>query len=1046
MERDDVFQGDPSGRSPLALAPRTLLNEQFRVGQVLGVGGFGITYLAFDEVLEMVVAVKEYLPNNIAVRKTGSNTVQPLSKSGGDQDFEFGLQRFLQEARTLAKFEAHENIVRVRTFFRENGTGYLVMNFYEGRTLAEYLAARNGFLPEQEALLIMEQVVEGLSAVHEENILHRDIDPNNVYLADNGTVVLLDFGAARTAVGGRTRTMSVVLKRGYAPHEQYHSHGDQGPWTDVYACAATLYRTLTGYKPPEAAARILEDDLAPPSELVPALSDATNEAVVKGLEVRPQDRPQTIADFATLLPDSPSDVEPGWVGELTTIDAGPDRDGASAELRVSTTHACRLYVDGSRTAELASDETYTLGLDVGTHRLRAIRTDQSNEGTATVTASGTSIEKGSERRMSLEALVWQDVVVTSAEEPTVVHVDFTETREETTLSAPTERVEGAGPDAVPVEPGPTETGTTNGTPEEWGDRPGDTGATTVTDRGGGTEVAPSTLQVQTDRSAHLFIEGEREAHLDSDEAYRTALPPGAYRLRAEAADGAERWEQEVALPADASRSVRVSLDRTGSRTGRSSSTLTGGGMGIGVLVLLLVLGWWIGASEAPEPQPDRLLTTTDAEVIDVVGNDRDPEGEEVHVVSAGPIPDSVAQVEVVDSSRLRIRPAVGFGGTARVPYEVANASGNTAESFVSLRVPFSGAQHVLAEEVDQPQVVHPDSLGEDGDLDVLVASLGAEALTWSENSGAGPVRFESPRPIESAVDGMVDVATADLNDSGRVDVVAASLEDDVVAWYENQGEGAFGEARPLASDADGAVAVETADFEGDGDVDVVAGALLDETVRWYENEGGGTFAEGDVIAEDVGGLESLHISDLDGDDVPDVLIVSYRDSTIRRYEPQRSGAGSLTFVERPPVGTLLREPISIHTADVIGNGRPDVLAGKAGEESLVLYENRRGKGDRLTFGNKRILASGLQTVESIDTGDVDGDGDQDIFAASFDTGEVVWFENLGGGSFGPAQPVLTDIPDVISLNVADVDGDGDVDVFAASQADGTVGWVENYLQ
>ena len=296
MERDDIFQDDPSNRSPLALDQEVLLNGQFRVGRVLGVGGFGITYLAFDEVLEMVVAVKEYLPNNIAVRKTGSDSVQPLSSSGEEKDFEFGLKRFLQEARTLAKFEAHPNIVRVRTFFEENGTGYLVMNFYEGRTLAEYLASRNGFLPEEEALLIMDQVVDGLSAVHGENILHRDIDPNNVYLADNGTVVLLDFGAARTAVGERTKSMSVVLKRGYAPHEQYHSHGDQGAWTDVYACSATLYRTVTGYKPPEAAARILEDDLAPPSELVPSLSDATNEAIVQGLEIRPDDRPQSMEE------------------------------------------------------------------------------------------------------------------------------------------------------------------------------------------------------------------------------------------------------------------------------------------------------------------------------------------------------------------------------------------------------------------------------------------------------------------------------------------------------------------------------------------------------------------------------------------------------------------------------------------------------------------------------------------------------------------------------------------------------------------------------
>ena len=147
MTREDIFQNESSSRSPLALDEETLLDEQFRVGRVLGVGGFGITYLAFDEVLEMVVAVKEFLPNNIAVRKTGSQSVRPVSSGGDTQDFEFGLKRFLQEARTLAKFEDHPNIVRVRTFFEENGTGYFVMNFYEGRTLAEYLSPPAWFIP-----------------------------------------------------------------------------------------------------------------------------------------------------------------------------------------------------------------------------------------------------------------------------------------------------------------------------------------------------------------------------------------------------------------------------------------------------------------------------------------------------------------------------------------------------------------------------------------------------------------------------------------------------------------------------------------------------------------------------------------------------------------------------------------------------------------------------------------------------------------------------------------------------------------------------------
>jgi len=426
MDREDIFQEDTSTRSPLALDQETLLDEQFRIGRVLGVGGFGITYLAFDEVLEMVVAVKEYLPNNIAVRKTGSQSVQPVSSGGNAQDFKFGLERFLQEARTLAKFEDNDNIVRVRTFFEENGTGYFVMNFYEGRTLAEYLAARNGFIPEEEALLIMEQVLDGLSTVHEADILHRDIDPNNVYLADNGTVVLLDFGAARAAVTERTQSMSVVLKRGYAPHEQYHSRGNQGPWTDVYACSATMYHALTGYKPPEAASRMLEDDLVAPSELTPSLSAATDEAIMKGLSIQPNDRPQSIEAFRSLLPNLPDDAQPGWVGKPTTTDL-PSRGMGGAELQLSTTHACRLYVDGSQVGELAPSEEYVIGAEPGSHRLRAVRTDQDTDEPATVTAAnGHSGGAGDETFMDLDELVWKEVVTTAPDETPSVEIDFNE--------------------------------------------------------------------------------------------------------------------------------------------------------------------------------------------------------------------------------------------------------------------------------------------------------------------------------------------------------------------------------------------------------------------------------------------------------------------------------------------------------------------------------------------------------------------------------------------------------------------------------------------
>lgn len=440
MTREDIFQDEPASRSPLALERETLLNQQFRIGRVLGVGGFGITYLAFDEVLEMVVAVKEFLPNNIAVRKTGSQSVRPVSSGGNAHDFEFGLERFLQEARTLAKFEDHSNIVRVRTFFEENGTGYFVMNFYEGRTLGEYLSARNGFIQEEEALLIMRQVFDGLSAVHEQDVLHRDIDPSNIYLADNGTVVLLDFGAARAAVTERTQSMSVVLKRGYAPHEQYHSRGNQGPWTDVYACSATLYHILTGYKPPEAASRMMDDDLVAPDTLVPSLSEAANKAILKGLSIHPDNRPQSIAELRGLLPDLREEASPGWMEEPTTTDL-PTRD-TGTELKVSTTHPCRLYLDGSEIAELDPSESYAIGAGPGSHRLRAVRLDQETGAQATVTADeANSGVYGNEAFMALEDLLWREIVTVSSGETPSVEIDFDESK---SMEA-TERVSNSGP-------------------------------------------------------------------------------------------------------------------------------------------------------------------------------------------------------------------------------------------------------------------------------------------------------------------------------------------------------------------------------------------------------------------------------------------------------------------------------------------------------------------------------------------------------------------------------------------------------------------------
>ena len=290
-------------RSPLLLPHRSVLNGQFLVGRVLGKpGGFGITYLAWDLGLHRRVAIKEYLPRELAGRGTNQATV--VAHSGEDADaFAFGLRQFLTEVRTLARMD-HPNIVRVHQVFEANGTAYLAMEYYQGLTLAEYLDRQpGGRMAETDALALMQPLLDGLRAVHAEGFLHRDIKPQNIYLArmKGGGVrpILLDFGAARQAMGDRSRSLSVVLTEGYAPFEQYHRKGHQGPWTDVYAASAVLYRMVTGQVPPEANGRIDEDDLLPASRF--GVSGPTSQALEAALARKAADRTQDIGSFQQSL-------------------------------------------------------------------------------------------------------------------------------------------------------------------------------------------------------------------------------------------------------------------------------------------------------------------------------------------------------------------------------------------------------------------------------------------------------------------------------------------------------------------------------------------------------------------------------------------------------------------------------------------------------------------------------------------------------------------------------------------------------------------------
>ncbi|MCA0268085.1 MAG: TonB family protein [Bacteroidetes bacterium] len=292
----------------ILLPAGTLLGGVYRIEGALGKpGGFGITYLAIDTQLEARVAVKEFFPRGLARRAHDGRTVVPITPDD-KPGFDHARQRFLDEARMLARFH-HPSIVRVRSFFEENGTAYLVMDYLEGRTLAAHLERVGGRVPAETAVAIARPLLDALGEIHEAGVLHRDVDPANVYVTNRQQVVLLDFGAARQAVAeaeGGQRSLSVVLKPGYAPYEQYASKGRQGPWTDLYALAATMYRMLTGLVPQESTGRIVQDELQPVDVVVrerfgETLPPALARAVMWGLALRPEDRPQNVAAFEQAL-------------------------------------------------------------------------------------------------------------------------------------------------------------------------------------------------------------------------------------------------------------------------------------------------------------------------------------------------------------------------------------------------------------------------------------------------------------------------------------------------------------------------------------------------------------------------------------------------------------------------------------------------------------------------------------------------------------------------------------------------------------------------
>ena len=301
----------------------------YRIGDVLGQGAFGITYLAQDINLNRQVAIKEFLPGQLA-RREDDQSVQPLS-SELSEEFSWGLERFISEGRTLAKFE-HHNIVRVHNVFESNSTAYMVMNYEEGNSLDAILRKKRT-LAEHEILQLVFPLLSGLEQIHSAGFVHRDIKPGNIFIRKDGTPVLLDFGSARQAIQNHTRTLTNFVSPGYAPIEQYTSKSDkQGPWSDIYGLGATLYRATTGQAPVDAVERgeSLAADESDTFQMgaVQArgrYSKGLLDVIDRALAFKITDRPQTVVEWRQEF-----ELVAANVSEAPTIEV-PSPDSPSAQ-------------------------------------------------------------------------------------------------------------------------------------------------------------------------------------------------------------------------------------------------------------------------------------------------------------------------------------------------------------------------------------------------------------------------------------------------------------------------------------------------------------------------------------------------------------------------------------------------------------------------------------------------------------------------------------------------------------------------------------------
>ncbi len=274
----------------------TRLIGRYTIERVLGQGGFGITYLGIDELHEKKVAIKEFFPQGIVTRNIEYEDAVTVTFVGEKDNYNKGKEKFLKEARIMARFSKDEGIVKAQDFFEINNTAYIVMEYLEGITLKQYLRENERIEPE-ELLELFVPLIESLDEIHSQGLIHRDISPDNIMVLLGGKIKLMDFGAARDYTDFGEKSLSLILKPGYAPPEQYQTHGVQGPWTDIYALCATMYKCLTGENPPDAIERVMDDNLKEISEFGIPVSKQMEETIIKGMSISARNRYQNIEEF-----------------------------------------------------------------------------------------------------------------------------------------------------------------------------------------------------------------------------------------------------------------------------------------------------------------------------------------------------------------------------------------------------------------------------------------------------------------------------------------------------------------------------------------------------------------------------------------------------------------------------------------------------------------------------------------------------------------------------------------------------------------------------